>query len=299
MQEARAVLDRLLQLKPNNQQLLKEYKDTSALATMQKGGWGSATSFRDVIRDTEEATAIEQDLKAVKTADDLASLIQQTKEKIEREPDNINYRRSLADLYSKNNQFEEAIGALEAAQAATGGGDPQIDRALSAIRIKRFDAEIARLKESGDQAGADAKVVEKDTFLLEDARLRVERYPNDREFKFEYGELLFNRGEFTEAVQQFQAARQNPKRRIQSLLYLARCFKEKRQYDIAREQLEEAAGELRTMDSTKKSVLYELGDLAERTGDRKAAVEYYKDIYAVDIGYRDVAKKIEEDYKGE
>ena len=298
MQEARGVYDRLMQMKPNNQELIKEYKDATALATMEKGGWGTASTFRDVIRDSKEAETLEQERKAVKTTDDLSDLIADTREKIEREPDNINYRRTLADLYTKGGEFESALQALDEAQAATGGGDPQVDRARSSIRLKMFDQEIQALTDAGDAAGLAAKQQERNDFLLEDARDRVARYPNDREFKYEYGALLYERDMLDEAIQQFQAARQNPKRRIGSLFYMARCFKQKKQFDIAREQLEEAAGELQVMDGMKKDILYELGDVCEKMDQQQAAVDYYKDIYAVDISYKDVAQKIEQAYKG-
>jgi hypothetical protein len=47
-----------------------------------------------------------------------------------------------------------------------------------------------------------------------------------------------------EAIQQLQRAQQNPQRRIRSFYYLALCFKQKNQFDIAAEQLEKAASEL-------------------------------------------------------
>jgi tetratricopeptide (TPR) repeat protein len=298
MQLARQVYDRLMQMKPNNQELNKEYKDATALATMEQGGWGKANSFRDMVKDTKEAESIEQESKAVKSFADLDSMITDTLVKIESEPDNVNYRRAIAELYTKSNKFEEALAALEDAQKVTGGGDPQVDRAVTSVRLKMFDREISVLTEEGDAAAAQAKQQEREEFVLLDARQRVERYPNDREFKYEYGVLLFGRGELDQAIQQFQAARQNPKQRISSLFYLARCFKGKKQYDIAREQLEQASAELPVMDGMKKDILYELGDLCDRMGQTEAAVGFFKEIYAVDISYQDVADKIEQAYKG-
>ena len=48
----------------------------------------------------------------------------------------------------------------------------------------------------------------------------------------------------------------------------------------------------------KKDILYELGGILESTGHiQEAANQYYKEIYQVDIGYKDVAAKIEKSYK--
>lgn len=295
--KGRECFEAIVRLKPNDPESIKAFKDATALDTMHKGGWSSATSYRDVMKDSEEAIRLEQQAKAVKTSRDIKDLIAETQSKIEKEPENINFRRHLADLYLRNDQYDEAIETLQEAQKMSGGADPQIDRALSMAQLKKLDAEIVALEQVGDQEGAEAKRNEKNTFQLEDAADRVKRYPNDLQFKYEYGVLLYEHGTINEAIQQFQQAQRNPQRRTRALYYLGLCFKQKEQYDIALEQFEKAASEIGTMDSTKKDILYELGTVCELTGNREKASKYFKDIYAVDIGYRDVAEKIEKSYK--
>jgi hypothetical protein len=72
------------------------------------------------------------------------------------------------------------------------------------------------------------------------------------------------------------------------------CFKHKGQLDLAATQFEMAAAELKVMDAQKKDLVYELGQLAREQGDSAKAMEYFKQIYAVDIGYRDVAPLVEQ-----
>ncbi|MCS6770737.1 MAG: hypothetical protein NZ740_01775 [Kiritimatiellae bacterium] len=295
--DARMMYEELVRLRPNDQQAIKKLKDATALDTMQRGGWTEAQSYRDVMKDKKEAILLEQQSKAVKTSRDVEDLIAETREKIEREPQNINYKRSLAELLAKAERHDEAIAVLIEAQQATGGADPQLARLASQIRLDKFDREIAALVAAGDEAGAEAKRKERADFVFKDAEERVHRYPNDLQFKYEYGVLLYERGMLNEAIQQFQRAQQHPQRRVRSLYYLALCFKQKNQYDIAAEQLEKANGELQVMDETKKDVLYELGTLHELLGNRDRALSYFKEIYAVDIGYRDVAAKIESTYR--
>ena len=78
-----------------------------------------------------------------------------------------------------------------------------------------------------------------------------------------------------------------------SLYALARCFRDKKQYDMAREQLTDALEDLHTMDAMKKDVCYLLGEISEAMGDKDTAATYYKEIYQADIGYKDIAQKIE------
>ncbi len=295
--EGRLCYEAIYALRPNDPQALKALKDAAALDTMKKGGWNDAGSFRDVMKDTKESGLLEQAAKAVKTNDDLEALIREMKGKLQREPDNINYRRALADYLTRAERFDEALSSLEEVQQTTGRADPQLDRSISTIRIRRFDHEIEQLQAAGDSAGAAAKKKEKDDFLLDDAADRVKRYPNDLQFRYELGVLLYERGNLNEAIQEFQQSQRNPQRRIRSLYFMAMCFKQKKQYDIAMEQLQKAASELLVMDETKKDICYEMAQISELMGQPEKAIGYYKEIYSVDISYKDVSDKIEKAYK--
>lgn len=295
--EAKNCYAQVLQMKPNDPKALKNLKDASALDTMRKGHWEEEGDYRNKLKDQDESVRLEQAQRAVKTDKDVSTLIEEALQKVEKEPENLNYRRALAELYVRAGQYDEALNVLHTAQEMTGGGDPEIDRAISNVRIKQFDEEIGALEQAGDSDALEAAKARKDEFLMATAAERVRRYPNDLLFKFDYGVLLYDHGRIDEAIQQFQPAQKNPQKRIRTLYYLALCFKQKEQYDIAAEQLEKAASEMFTMDDNKKDIVYELGALNDAMGNIDKAVEYFKQIYAVDIGYKDVARKIETAYK--
>ncbi|MGA1531174.1 MAG: tetratricopeptide repeat protein [Kiritimatiellia bacterium] len=297
MHDARLVYEEVVRLAPTDPQAVKQLKDATALDSMQKGRWAEEGDFRGKIKDADEAIKLEQQGKAVKSARDVDDLIAENLKKIEAEPQNINYRRALADLYVRADQYDEALEVLRLAQESTGGADPQIDRAVSSTYIKKLDFEIAQFEASGDTEHAEAWKKERYDFLLDDARDKVERYPNDLLFRFDLAVLLYERGELNEAIQHLQLAQRNPQRRIRSLYFLGLCFKAKGQIDIAIEQLQKASSELLVMDDTKKDILYELGMLSEAAGDRDKALAFYKEIYGVDISYRDVTQKIESFYQ--
>ncbi len=293
---ARACFEELVALKPNDQKALKALKDSAALDTMQSGGWDSAGSYRDVMKDSKQATILEQQARSVKAATGVEALIEDTLAKIAREPDNVNYRRALADLYSRGKRYDEALQVLQEALAKSGGADPDVDRSIAGVRVAQYDARFSELKAAGQAAEAQALDAEKQEFLFTNAKERVAKYPTDLQFKYDLGVMLYDRGEITEAIQQFQASQQNPQRRTMSLYYLGLCFQAKKQYDIAVTQLELAVADLTRMDDMKKDIVYQLGQLAELMNDTDKAMARYKEIYAVDIGYRDVAEKIEKGY---
>ena len=157
--------------------------------------------------------------------------------------------------------------------------------------------EKAAAKAAGDEAAAAAKEQEKSTFLYEDAVTMVKRYPNDLQFRYELGYQFYLRGQFNEAIEEFQLAQRNPQRRTLALYHLALCFTQKGQPDIAFEQLQKAASELTLMDEVKKDVVYQMGILAEQMGRKEEAIAYFKEIYSVDIKYRDISRRIENSYQ--
>jgi len=298
--EARECFEHVAAMRPADPQAIKDIKDAQAMDTMQQGRWdqaGGKGDFRKIMRDEGEAKRIEQESKAVKTGSDLDSLIEEMRSKIEQEPQNVNYRRALADYLAKADRLEEALASLDESSRLSGGGDPQIDRAITAIRLRQFDRKSETLRAEGQSAAADLIVQEREVFRFSDAEERVRRYPNDLQFKYDLGVLLFERNQHTEAIQQLQLAQRNPQRRLRALYYLALCFKAKAQYDIASEQLEKAKAEVTTMDDTRKDILYELGEISELMGHPEKAIVFFKEIYSVDISFRDVSTRIENAYK--
>ena len=286
------------ELRPTDQLAIKNLKDAAALDTMKVGNWTDMKSdFRSKLKDQQGAIRLEQQAKAVKGDADVETLIAERLKDIEREPQNMNFRRALAELYVRAERYDDALQALDDATKAAGRSDPQIERTASAIKARKYDTAIAAARAAGDEAAAAAQEQAKAAFLYDDAVAMVKRYPNDLQFRYELGYQYYLRERWTEAIEEFQLAQRNPQRRTRSLYYLALCFTRKGQYDIAFEQLQKAASELTLMDETKKDVVYEMGVLAEKMGRQAEAVAFFKEIYAVDIKYRDISQRIEAAYQ--
>lgn len=294
---ARETFEKLGEMRPGDQTVIKWIKDTAAMDTMRVGNWEAEGDFRGKLKDEDEAAALEQGSRAQLVGSDLQRMIDTQRKKLEAEPDNLNLYRPLADSLVKAELFDEALEVLTRADEKTNHADPVIQRSISSVTVQIYQHNIKVLKAEGDLEGAKAQEADMNAFLLEDAADKVARYPNDLGFKFDYGKMLMQTGELDKAIGQFQQAQRNPQRRIDALYYMGSCFKTKGQFDIAAAQLAKAAEELPSMDDKKISILYELGEVLEAQGKLEGAMEYYKQIYSVDIGYRDVAAKIEAGYK--
>jgi tetratricopeptide (TPR) repeat protein len=281
-------------LRPNDQAAIKRLKDAAALDTMKTGNWEDTKSdYRSKLKDQKVAQRLEQEHRTVQGSGDVESLIKARLADIEREPLNMNFRRAVADLYLKASRFDDALAALDDAEKAAGRTDPQIEKMKSSIKVKKFDAQIAAAGDAEKAALEEAKA----QFIFEDALDMAKRYPNDLQCRYELGVQYFSRAQYTEAIEEFQLSQRNPQRRIRSLYYLARCFTAMGQIDLGFDQLKKAKSELTLMDDDKKDIVYEMGLLAEQMGRKDEAVGYYKEIYEVDITYRDVAKKIQAAYQ--
>jgi tetratricopeptide (TPR) repeat protein len=188
------------------------------------------------------------------------------------------------------------------------GSDPAVARKLSTLGLQKIDLRSKSIEdwlagggEQHDEAEAYRAELstlqqQKAEMLISEARKRVERNPTDLQLRFELGEQLVRAKQYTEAIAELQRAKQNPNARLRAMNLLGQCYTEKSMLDLAVKQFQEAASEIIAMDVTKKEILYKLGLVFERMGKKEESLKCMKDIYEVDYGYMDVAKRVESSY---
>ena len=293
--KARDAYQKLSELRPGDQRVLQLLKNTEAQATMN-AGWeqtaGKKGGFQALIANKEQAKKLDQANKAVITGDDAEALIREKIAQIEREPKNMNFRRALARLYVQNKRFEEAIQCLTDAIEMSGSMDPELDRMLSQTYVGYYDQQIEAYRAAGDEENAIEMENQKNQFVFDDLAQRVERYPNDLHLRYELGLQYYTYEYYDEALEHLQLAQKSPKDRLWALYYLAMCFLKKGQTDMAVMQLETARDAIPTMDDLKKKIVYQLGLCAEEAGDLEKAYQYYKDVYAADVGFEDLGERM-------
>lgn len=295
--KARECLERVHRARPNDAEIASMLKNSEALGTLD-AGWETASqegNYRDALANKEEAVKLEQESKMVKTADDAEALIAEAIRKVEAEPKNVNYYLNLVSLYNQQKRYDDALQTIEKARQIV-GADPELDRRFSNITVAKFDAEIAALREAGDAEGAAARETARDQYVFDDIAERVQRYPNDQHLRYELGLQYFKHGYLDEAIQQFQVAQKNPKDRVSALYHLALCFRKKGLLDMAVSQLEQGLEFIPGMTSEKLELLYLLGEITLEEGKLNEAAKYFKEVYKVDVTYRDIAKHIENIY---
>ena len=302
------IYNQITAINPLDAEALRQGKDASAHGSMKRGGWTQAESYRDLIKDKEVAVSLEQQSRMRLTGESLDQQIAETYARHKAEPANVDLARRLGMLNEQKEDFEAAIGWYEYAADLTKGADAGLVRKASDLKIKCLEREIAAHEEflsmrdaaneshperSEQLKTAKAKRAE---IVIADARERVARNPTDLQLRFELGENLFNAGHFREAVPELQRARQNPHARLKAINLIGRCYGELEMLDLAVKQLEEGSKEMLSMDAMKKEMVYNLGLVYERMGEQEKSLACMKQIYEVDYGYKDVARRVESSY---
>ncbi len=313
--KAVAIYSKIAEMNPTDLTAVKRSKDASATASMKSGGWDQAQSYRDLIKDKDQAVSLEQKGRVVKSVEMINDQLNELYPQWEANQANSDLTRRIAKLWEDRFEQDEdeesldgAIGYYAHAVQLTSGTDPAVARRLSDLQMKKLDVRINVLEkwfaEGGDQHEdaatyqAELELLKKEKLQahLSEARKRVERNPTDLQLRFELGEMLLTLGEFNEAIPELQRARQNPSSRLKAMSMLGRCFVQKGMLDMAATQFKSAASEMIAMDIVKKDTLYDLGLVYETMGKKEEYLQCMKDIMETDYGYKDVSKRVEASY---
>jgi predicted Zn-dependent protease len=268
------ILAELLRNSPNDGELSQALKNLSARQTMDEGGYaaleGGKGSYRDILKDKKEAVSLEQEKRVVKTEDTTERLIGEYEARLETEPKNLKLIRSLAELYTQKNQFDRALELFNRVRNSDMGGDSSLERSMGNTVVRRFDFQLEQLDPAApDYAEQSAKIqAEKLDFQLSECQQRVEKYPTDLAIRFEMGQLYFQAGKISEAIQEFQKAQQNPHKRLVAMGFLAQCYAKRKMYDLAARTLQNAIKEKPVFDDEKKDLVYNLGCVLDSMGKK-------------------------------
>ena len=294
------------QVSPLDLDVQKGLKDLAALQAIDKGGWKDQETFRTKIQDKEEAKKLEKETKSSRTEEDINYLIENLKEKLAKEPENLPLLFRLGDYYKEINLHDKAEEAYKLILKIK----PESDIAqknIEQLQVKKIEKDLSLLEEKlkKDPANQELKKnvdelnKKKENIYFEKTKEKVSRLPNDSKLRYQYGVLLKEKGMLNEAISQFQECVKDPLVRLDSLNMLGLSFKEKAMFDLAVTQFRKAITLAPEITEKTKDIIYNLGVTYEKMEQLTEAANEFKKIYEVDINYKDVAQKIEKTYRDE
>ncbi len=296
--EALKYLQRLLDLQPADRDLDKEVRDLTATQHMSVHDMEGAESFRDLIRDRDEADRLEQEGRIAMTVEDVRGQIPAAEHALAEHPDNVNRILTLARLYVEGDQLPKAQKLLRERHQA----NPQnyeLREALGEVQLRIYDRAIQQTEQAakaGDQdaaAKAEELKARRQHFAVKEHTWRLEQHPTDRELHLKLGRVHYSAGDYNEAIAAFQNAAQDSRFALESRNMLGLCFMAKGQHDLAIEQFEYAIKVHPEMDEMGKEVRYNKALACEAMGKADEALAIYKRLYSEDINFRDVAAKVD------
>ena len=286
--EAIAFWHKVEQTKPNDEEAQRAIASLAVEKTIVQGKWsddGEGGKKSSGARPGSQQQA-EEDL----------SPDERLKRRIARQPKDIPAYNELALLYLNADRYPEAEEVYGQAMKVSDNANEWQEKIEDVqIRHLRYKMTLAdkRFKEAKDIAAKGEverlgrEIIEKE---LELYRARCERYPNNLGFRYELGSRQKTKGDYGEAIKEFQLAKNDPRRKGVCLLRLGECFQYIKQYGLAMKHYDEAIQEIPDRDAdSKKLALYRAGKLAYGLGELDTAEKRLSALAAYDFAYRDVA----------
>lgn len=313
--EALNCLHKAVELDPRDSELDTELKNLSAQRAMSQGGYeraaGTEGGFRSFVKDAQkQQELIEQE--SISGGESVAE------RNFERARAAYEATPGLPDVINSYGNQLKKVGDDESLKLAKkvflkGFEDTgeyrfrvaagEVDVAFAQQRVKAAQAKLAEDKDNPElrQAFDDAL---RTRLELQAAELgaHTSKYPTNNDIKQKYGEVLYELGQYDDAMACFQAAKQEPKYRVRAGHRLGRCFAHEGWYSEAIEEYKEALASPDLADpDAELTIRYDLMVALLEHARAEKSVEIAEDAKSIcseiarkDITYRDIRVKRKE-----
>ena len=122
--------------------------------------------------------------------------------------------------------------------------------------------------------------------------LENELEDEDSETHYNLGIAYKEMGLVDDAIKEFQIAKNDKKRFLQSSTMLGFCYMEKGLYSLAIDILKKILASSKDQDESYWAVKYELAEAYEKNGDLKESVDLYTEVYGWNANFRNVAERV-------
>lgn len=282
--------ERVLSVDPRDQEAHKARKNLSAETALTRNTASGVQHSRDLIKDKEQAVALERAGKRMLSEDDLKAELARLEQRHAEAPSDPDLLVAIADVHERLKDHEAALEFGERALAYRRDSF-ELSCKVGELKTKVLKKRLSRADGAGDAERAGRLEQELVQHEIADHRRRAELRPGDATLRLTLAKKLVRAGEIDAALAELQKCQGDPRARPDALFLLGQCFHTKGILDLAKKEYELALEGTRGIDERAKEILYGLGTIAESQGHREEARGFFLRIYEVDIGYKDVATK--------
>jgi len=292
MPQALAMYEQALKVDPRDQESLKARKDLAAEGALRSTGIESAQSSRDLIKDKEQQRQLERQDRLQMSPEEIDAELERLEPQLQETPDDGKLLRRVARLREMGKDVGGALDLIERL-LQTQSGDSELQALAGDLRIRLQEQMVQKAEKSGDtDTAARARAALQDLRVGE-ARRKVERNPADFGARFDLGAGLLQAGETDAAIAELQQAVKDPRKKNEALFLLGKAFQQKGLPELALGQYDKAM-QAAGSGTLAKEALYEMGQICNELGKRDDALRHFTRILEQDIGFRDVARRVEQ-----
>ena len=171
--------------------------------------------------------------------------------------------------------------------------DLELQELTGDLRIRLQEQMVEKAQKRGDEAATARARKALAELRVAESRRRVERNPADFGARFQLGSSLLESGDTDNAIAELQQAVKDPRKKTEAMFLMGRAFLQKNLPELALGQFDKAMQAAGT-GVLAKEALYEMGQIAMQLGKREDALRHFTRILEQDIGFRDVAQKVEQ-----
>jgi len=289
--EALEMYELALKVDPRDQESLKARKNLAAEGALKSTGIEKAESSRDLIKDKGKQQQIERSERLQLSSDEIDSELDELEAQLQENPDDQKLLRRAARLREMAKDLQGALDLIEQLLRKKPDDGELLDIAAD-LRIRLQEQMVQKAVKRGDDAAATRARAALAQLRVGEARRRVERNPSDLGARFDLGASLLDAGDVDEAIAELQQGVKDPRKKVDAVFLLGRAFQQKGLQDLALGQYEKAL-EAAGGGARAKEAHYEMGTIYEAQGKSDDALSHFTKILEQDIGFRDVAKKVE------
>lgn len=292
MQQALAMYEQALKVDPRDQESLKARKDLAAEGALRSTGIESAQSSRELIKDKEQQRQLERQDRLQMSAEEIEQELEQLEAKLQETPDDGKLLRRVAKLREMAKDLGGALDLIERLLQAQ-PNDSELQALAGELRIRLQEQMVQKAEKGGDKAAAGRARAALQELRVGEARRKVERNPADFGARFDLGAGLLQTGDTDAAIAELQQAVKDPRKKNEAMFLLGRAFQQKGLPELALGQFDKAMQAAGT-GTLAKEALYEMGQICSDLGKRDDALRHFTRILEQDIGFRDVATRVEQ-----
>ncbi len=291
--KALAYYERALEADPRDRDALKARKDLAAEAALETARYDTVQHSREQLVNADETRRLEQSRRMHQSPEELEGERARLETLFAEDTANVDVMLELAGVHEKLRDPEAALDVLERALSYR-QGDRELEERVGTTRTKALKRALAQAGKAGQSEKADRVEAQLMAHEVDELKRRLRIHPGDAGLRLELGQSLLRQGDTDGAAAELQKALQDPRRALDARLALARCFEAKGFGELAAGEYQKALDGMPENDQRRREILYSLAALAEAAGDLDQAKGLYARVYEVDVGFRDVAQKMEQ-----